>query len=77
MNLHIWAGESCNAKLFNPLVPGVHKSVRIDQITILRLEGIIKKKFLWASQLWVGRRKESILGYVPENDEKRIQALKG
>ena len=23
------------------------------------------KNFLWASRLWVGRRKELILGYVP------------
>ena len=29
------------------------------------------KKFLWASRLWVGRRKEPILGYVPKNDEKK------
>ena len=28
------------------------------------------KNFLWASRLWVGRRKEPILGYVPKNDEK-------
>ena len=27
--------------------------------------------------LWVGRRKEPILGYLPKNDEKRIHALKG
>ena len=27
----------------NPLVPSVHKSVRIAKITILKLEGIIKK----------------------------------
>ena len=35
-----------------------------------------KKKFLWASRLWVGRPKEPILGYVPKNDEKKIQAVK-
>ena len=29
------------------------------------------KNFLWASRLWVGRRKEPILGYVPKNDEKK------
>ena len=27
----------------NPLVPSAHKSVRIDKISILKLEGIIKK----------------------------------
>ena len=36
-----------------------------------------KKKFLWALSLWVGRRKEPILGYVPKNDEKRIWSFKG
>ena len=28
---------------FNPLVPSAHKSVRISKISILKLEGIIKK----------------------------------
>ena len=36
-----------------------------------------QKKFPWASRLWVGRRKESILGYVPENDEKNNSGIKG
>ena len=35
------------------------------------------KNFLWASRLWVGRRKEPILGYVPKNDEKWIWSIKG
>ena len=30
-----------------------------------------QKNFLWASRLWVGRRKEPILGYVPKNNEKK------
>ena len=29
--------------MFNPLVPSAHKSVRISKISILKLEGIIKK----------------------------------
>ena len=29
--------------LFNPLLPIAHKSARIDKISILKLEGIIKK----------------------------------
>ena len=29
------------------------------------------KNFLWASRLWVGRRKEPILDYVPKNDKKK------
>ena len=32
---------------------------------------------LWASRLWVGRRKEPILGYVPKNDEKKNSVHKG
>ena len=31
-----------------------------------------QKNFQWASRLWVGRRKEPILGYVPKNIEKKI-----
>ena len=30
-----------------------------------------QKKFLWASRLWIGRRKEPILGYVLKNNEKK------
>ena len=37
-----------------------------------------EKNFLWASRLWVGRRKEPILGYVLKNyNKKRIQEGKG
>ena len=36
-----------------------------------------QKNFLWASRLWVGRRKEPILGYVPKNDEKKNSVHKG
>ena len=36
-----------------------------------------QKNFLWASRLWVGRRKEPILGYVPKNDEKKNSGGKG
>ena len=35
-----------------------------------------QKIFLWASRLWVGRRKGPILGYIPKNDEKRIWRIK-
>ena len=50
---------------------------RSAKFFILNKEGIIEKNFLWASRLWVGRRKEPILGYVPKNDKKRIHAFKG
>ena len=45
-------------------------------ISILFWEGIIKK-FIWASRLWVGRRKEPIFGYVPINDENKNLVHKG
>ena len=35
------------------------------------------KKILWASRLWVGSRKEPILGHVQKNYEKRIHDEKG
>ena len=44
----------------NPLLPIAHKSARIDKISILKLERIIKKNFLRASRLRVGRRKKPI-----------------
>ena len=38
----------------------------------------LQKKILWASRLWVGRRKELILGYVQKkNDEKNNSGWKG
>ena len=36
-----------------------------------------QKNFLWASRLWIGRRREPILGYVPKNDEKKNLVHKG
>ena len=51
---------------------------RSAKIFIFILEGVIKKKFLWASRLWVGRRKEVILGYVPKKKlEKKNAGSKG
>ena len=35
-----------------------------------------QKDFLWASRLWVGRRKEPILGYVPKNYVKKNSCSK-
>ena len=63
-------------EVFNPLCPCVTNSSSIAKISILKRKGSSKKKILWESRLWVGRRKEPILDYVPKNDEK-IQAAKG
>ena len=35
------------------------------------------KKILWAKNLWVGRRKEPILGYVLKNDVQKNSGGKG
>ena len=58
-----------SAEIFNvnPLTPSwIHKS-SLTKILFIKYEGIIKK-ILWASRLWVGRRKEPILGFVQKND---------
>ena len=36
-----------------------------------------KKNFQWGSRLWVGRRKEPILGYVPKNYERKNSGSNG
>ena len=59
---------------FNPFPPSVASFIKTFDFNFRR---DYQKKILWASRLWVGRRKEPILGYVPKNDEKRIWSLKG
>ena len=49
--------QQVNRKFFNPLTP-FHWNFN----SILRIDH--QKNFLWPSCLWVGRRKEPILGYV-------------
>ena len=39
----IRAAKSDATLIYNPLLPIVHKSARIDKFPILKLEGIIKK----------------------------------
>ena len=44
MHIYIYIYIYINStSYFNPLVPSAHKSVRITKISILKLEGIIKK----------------------------------
>ena len=57
-------------------MPSVLNIGHLNKILISIKEGIIKK-FLWASRLWVGRRLEPILGYVPKNDETNNLVHKG
>ena len=40
----VWQYQSFSVAIYvNPLLPIAHKSARIDKISILKLEGIIKK----------------------------------
>ena len=55
--------------IFNLLTPRRTLVFPFTEIYILRRDH--QKNFLWASRLWVGRRKEAFLGYVPKNDEKK------
>ena len=61
----------------NPLLPSAAYMRRSAKILILIWEGIIKKIFLWASRLWVGRRKEPTLGYVEKLRKKKNSGSKG
>ena len=58
-------------------MPSVHTSVRIAKKIDSKIRRDHQKNFLWASRLWVGRRKEPILGYVSKNDEKKYSGIKG
>ena len=56
--------------ILKPFMVFVSYMRRSAKILILNKEGIIEKtSYDRASRLWVGRRKEPILGYVPKNDE--------
>ena len=61
----------------NPLTPQEDTGVPFHRNfnSILRRDH--QKNFLWAFRLWVGRRKEPILGYVPKNNEKKNLVHKG
>ena len=49
----------------------------LDQNFDFNLRRDHQKNFIWASRLWVGTRKQPILGHVPKNDEKRNSVHKG
>ena len=65
--------ESAAYPSINPLLPIAHKSARIGKISILKLEGIIKKNS------YERRDYESIdeKSLCLEKPRKKIQALKG
>ena len=56
----------------NPLTPRRTHGVPFQQNFNSILRRYHQKNFLWASRLWVGRRKEPILGWVQKNDIKKL-----
>ena len=62
---------------FNPLVPIAHKSARIDKISILKLEGIIKKISYERRDYESVDEKSLSKAMSRKTMKKRIQALKG
>ena len=63
--------------IFNPLVPSAHKSVRISKISILKLEGIIKK-ISYERRDYESVDENSLSEAMSRKTTKRrIQALKG
>ena len=61
----------------NPLLPIAHKSARIDKISILKLEGIIKKISYERSDYESVDEKSLSKAMSRKTTKKRIQALKG
>ena len=61
-------------KQFNPLTPRRTRVSLLFEISIL-LQLDNQENFLLASRLWVGRRKEPILGYVPKKRQKIINLV--
>ena len=55
----------------NPLLPIAHKSARIGKISILKLEGIIKKISYERSDYESVHGKKTILGYVSQKLRKK------
>ena len=64
---------SCN---FNPLLPIAHKSAQIDKISILKLEGIIKK-ISYERRDYESVDEKSLSKAVSKNYEKENSGTKG
>ena len=62
---------------FNPLLPIAHKSAQIDKISILKLEGIIKKISYERRDYESVDEKSLSKAMSRKTTKKRIQALKG
>ena len=62
---------------FNPLLPIAYKSARIDKISILKLEGIIKLISFERRDYESVEEKSLSQAVTQKTTKKRIQALKG
>ena len=62
---------------YNPLVPSAHKSVRIAKISILKLEGIIKKISYQRRDYESVDENSLSKAMSRKTTKRRIQALKG
>ena len=63
--------------IINPLLPSVLYMPLSAKFFYFNLRRDHQKNFLWASRLWVRRRKEPILCYVPKNYVKNNSCSKG
>ena len=75
-NKQRWA-KSSYVDGFNPLLPIAHKSAQIDKISILKLEGIIKKISYERRDYESVDEKSLSKAMSRKTTKKRIQALKG
>ena len=64
-------------RFVNPLLPIAHKSAQIDKISILKLEGIIKKISYERRDYESVDEKSLSKAMSRKTTKKRIQALKG
>ena len=76
-SIKIFTKSFSTMKMFNPLVPSAHKSVWISKISILKLEGIIKK-ISYERRDYESVDENSLSEAMSRKTTKRrIQALKG
>ena len=64
-------------KFVYPFMPLRDEFAKYCQNLDFKIRRDHQKYFLWGLRLWVGRRKEPILGYVLKNDEKKNSGSKG
>ena len=58
-------------------MPLCDEFVNYCQNFVFKIRRVHQNNFLWASRLWIGRRKKTYLRLCAEKRQKRIQAVKG